>query len=391
MNTNNIAVTITGSGKITAVIEGIVHTIDTTHPNYANALQCVKDSNWQGFLDAVDLTRKVKDYFHNSDVQIIGGAINYKGEVIHNTLTDRVIKFMQQDLPFKPLLSFLSNLMENPSKRAVDELYNFLEVGELPITEDGYFLAFKNVKSDYKDIHSGTFDNSVGKVCEMRRNQVDEDKDRTCSYGLHFCSIAYLPNFSDSNGGHTMIVKINPKDVVAIPADYNNTKGRTCRYEVIGEYTDDWRSKLGRGENGFDSDLYSSDGGEYEEDEHEYCSDCQNILNVYDDQEEGLCNPCVDRRRNEKGEDLQCSADVGDECCGNNCCHEKPLVCGHCSDPIDNYEPNTNLCKSCAEYEEKSYGKPTPTPYHNVRDDKGRFTKKEVTLLNAIKEFFKKD
>ena len=32
-----------------------------------------------------------------------------------------------------------------------------------------------------------------------------------------------------------MILKINPADVVAIPKDYNNTKGRTCRYEVIGE------------------------------------------------------------------------------------------------------------------------------------------------------------
>jgi hypothetical protein len=34
-----------------------------------------------------------------------------------------------------------------------------------------------------------------------------------------------------------MIVKINPADVVSIPSDYNNAKGRACRYEVIGEHT----------------------------------------------------------------------------------------------------------------------------------------------------------
>ena len=33
-----------------------------------------------------------------------------------------------------------------------------------------------------------------------------------------------------------MILKINPRDVVSIPTDYNNSKGRTCRYEVIGEH-----------------------------------------------------------------------------------------------------------------------------------------------------------
>ena len=158
-NTNNIAVTITGQGKITACIEGAIHTIDATHPNYSKALQSVKESDWNGFLDAVDLTRKVKDFILNDNIKIEGGVINYKGEIVHNTLTKRVIDFMQQDLPFSPLLRFLENLMENSSKRAVDELYDFLDIGELPITEDGHFLAFKNVRSDFKDIHSGTFDN----------------------------------------------------------------------------------------------------------------------------------------------------------------------------------------------------------------------------------------
>ena len=339
-NTNNNAVTITGSGKITACINGSIHTIDTDHPNYSKALQSVKDENWDSFLDQVDLSRKVKDFILNTDVQIVDGAIIYKGEVVHNTLTKRVISFMQQDLPFKPLLNFLCNLMENPSKRAVDELYDFLEVGELPITEDGHFLAFKNVKSDYKDIHSGTFDNSVGKVCEMRRNQVDEDKDRTCSYGLHFCSIKYLPHFSDSCGGHTMIVKINPKDVVAIPSDYNNTKGRTCRYEVIGEYTDDWRSKLNRGENGWDSDLYSSDGGEYEDDDEQVCEDCGTSLDNYDEHET-LCNSCA-----------KPDEEIG--CCGGGC---------------------HNQCTGDTTASSDFGVKPNGHKFHNVRDALGKFIK----------------
>ncbi len=285
MNEHTTAVTITGSGKITAIIDGAVFTVDTDHSNYQNILQTVRDQDWTKFLDLVDLSRKVRDYAHNTSVEIKDGIIVFDGEPIHNTLTKRVINFMQQDLPFKPLLNFLCNLMENPSKRAVDELYDFLDVGELPITEDGHFLAFKNVKADYTDIYSGKFNNAVGSVCEMKRNQVDEDKDRTCSYGLHFCSIAYLPNFSDSNGGKTMIVKINPKDVVAIPADYNNTKGRTCRYEVVGEYTENWREKIGRGESGWDSPLYSSDGGEYEDEDYDNdcCDDCDCDDQAYDD------------------------------------------------------------------------------------------------------------
>jgi hypothetical protein len=32
-----------------------------------------------------------------------------------------------------------------------------------------------------------------------------------------------------------MILKINPRDVVSIPNDYGYSKGRACRYEIVGE------------------------------------------------------------------------------------------------------------------------------------------------------------
>jgi hypothetical protein len=66
----------------------------------------------------------------------------------------------------------------------------------------------------------------------MERHEVDDNKDRTCSSGLHFCSKDYLNSFG---GERVVIVKINPRDVVSIPSDYNDTKGRACRYEVVGE------------------------------------------------------------------------------------------------------------------------------------------------------------
>ena len=360
-NTNNNAVTITGSGKIAAVINGKAYNVNTDHPNYSKLLNSARVRDWQGFVDNIDISSSINAYLTNG-VQVVDGVVTYQGDALHNSLTKRIVDFIRNDLPSAPLVKFLENLLQNPSKRAVDELYDFLEVGELPITEDGCFLAFKNVKSDFKDIHSGTFDNSVGKVCEMLRNKVDEDKDRTCSYGLHFCSIAYLPHFRDSDGGHTMIVKINPKDVVAIPSDYNNTKGRTCRYEVIGEYTEDWRSKLDRGENGFDSPLYDEDGNEYEDDDnddYDVCQKCHETLtpDVYDGNGDLLCGECYD--------------DQYSGCCGGGC----------------------HSGSSCDTEEEKvvETPKPSPTPYYDVRDQKGRFTKKDKNvLLDALKSFFNK-
>lgn len=231
----NPAILISNSGRISAILAGKSYTVETDHPNYNRILQAVRSSAWETFKTLADIATSVRTFMGNGKVQLVDGAVVFNGEIMHNSITDRILNLMNKQLPFKPMVNFLENLMQNPSKRAVDELYGFLEFGNLPITADGHFLAFKNVRKNWKDIHSGTFDNSVGSICKMERNQVDEDKDRTCSYGLHFCSQDYLPQFRDSNGGHTVIVKINPADVIAIPSDYNNTKGRCCRYEVVAE------------------------------------------------------------------------------------------------------------------------------------------------------------
>ena len=67
---------------------------------------------------------------------------------------------------------------------------------------------------------------------------MDEDSTRTCSFGLHVCSYDYLPNFGTGGGDRVVICEVNPRDVVAIPQDYNNTKMRVCKYKVIAEVED---------------------------------------------------------------------------------------------------------------------------------------------------------
>ena len=217
--------------NIVVVIGNQSHTISKTHITYQKVLDAIKAQDWNSVKDLIEPKKLVLNY-GAGNVSIQGDQLFWKGAEFHNSLAIRMIQMLQDGFPVEPMVNFMENLMQNPSNRAVNELYGFLEKNQLPITPDGHFLAYKKVREDYRDYHSNTIDNSVGKVCEMERNMVDDDKDNTCSSGLHFCSQDYLAHFG---GSRTMIVKINPRDVVSIPSDYNDSKGRTCRYEVIGE------------------------------------------------------------------------------------------------------------------------------------------------------------
>jgi hypothetical protein len=161
--------------------------------------------------------------------------VRFDGVDVNSTIAERIIDLVTEGFDVEPLARFLDRLMDNPSETARNELYLFIESGNLVITPDGHFLAFKKVRDNYMDIHSGTFNNSVGNVCQMRREDVDSVRDNTCSRGLHFCSYSYLPHFGNGPGNKVMIVKIDPADVVSIPSDYANAKGRTWRYVVVGE------------------------------------------------------------------------------------------------------------------------------------------------------------
>lgn len=220
---------------VNIVIDSKSYTIEKEHPNFDEVKQVIKNQDWDGIIPLIDIGESLVK-FTAGNIVVEDGAVFYKNKGIHNVITDKIIAMMKEGYDYKPLTRFLDNLMRNPSKRAVDELYGFLETTRLPISEDGHFLAYKSVRSDYMDGYTGTIDNSVGEVVTMERHDVTDNKDITCSQGLHFCSLEYVRDFGwGGKGRHIMIVKIDPADVVSIPTDYNNSKGRCCRYEVVGE------------------------------------------------------------------------------------------------------------------------------------------------------------
>ena len=217
--------------NIIIMMNNNTHTINKSHLGYAKIIEAIKNNDWEAVADFLEPKKVVLDY-GKGNVSIKGETFFWKDKEMHNSLTTRMLNMLRDGFPIEPMVLFMENLMTNPSYRAVNELYGFLEKNNLPITPDGHFLAYKKVQDNYKDVYSGTFDNSVGKTVEMERNDVDDNCHNTCSKGLHFCSKEYLGSFG---GSRIMILKINPRDVVSIPTDYGFSKGRCCRYEVIGE------------------------------------------------------------------------------------------------------------------------------------------------------------
>jgi hypothetical protein len=222
------------------------------------------------------------------------GQVCYNGKPVHSVLANRIISFMQKKLPFEHLLRFMERLYSNPSAWAVESLFPFLETKGFPITEDGCFIGYKAVrKTDYRDLWEGTCDFTPGKSKEVlerkNRNQVDDNRQKECSFGYHVGTLSYAQSYG-SGRGQLILVKVAPEDVVSVPSEGQAQKIRCVWLESLSDYHNQnviEHELVDENMNGFD---------EYEDDDYEDDYEDEGYLDEYfdeDEYEDCSCEECT--------------------------------------------------------------------------------------------------
>lgn len=266
------------------IISGQSYNVRKDHQKYGVLLKAIKNRDSQLFLNNFSQQSVITSYIQSSPilngrVELRDDVVYYDGRPVHSTLTTRIVEFQREGLPFEPLLKFMEKLYQNPSSKAVNELYDFLENKNLPITLDGDFLAYKGLQLNYYSVTKGTLKlikgrcddagyvyNGIGEEIECARNEVDDDRDNECSYGLHVGGLNY--SGPGKFGERTVIVKVNPADVIAVPKDYNAQKARVCHYVVMEDYQAPLPDNLATNDNNDnDAEWYDHYIGTYDENE----------------------------------------------------------------------------------------------------------------------------
>lgn len=225
------------------VIDGRSYPVESDHPHREQIQTLVNntedlDTVAQELRELVVPSEGVRTFLeaegNAQGVEIRGGRIFYKGEPVHSGLGERIVRLKASGGRYRWLFPFLANVEEMESRSARESLFDFLDHRGCPITTDGYFLAFKGVREDYTDIHSGTFRNRVGDRPRVARRDVDDDRNNACSHGLHVGAEDFARMFA--RGGRVMVVKVRPQDVVCVPV-HEPEKVRVTTYEVVAEAT----------------------------------------------------------------------------------------------------------------------------------------------------------
>lgn len=197
-------------------------------------------------LGLMDLKSVIENYTVGLlSVNTLG--VTYNNRALHTIDAARLMAFLRDGLPYKPIANYIARKMKNPSHRAINEMYNFLEHKGMPLTLSGKFIAYKGVRTDFWSISGnvktvvlqgnvdsqGRILNTIGATIEVERSSVDDDFRNHCSAGLHVGSLAYAKGW----GQRVLLVEVDPADVVSVPDDCQCQKLRCCKYTIVGEYS----------------------------------------------------------------------------------------------------------------------------------------------------------
>jgi len=295
-----------GNGSITVVVPGHgIKVTDNTNPNWDKIQELVKIGD-TSVVDLFDLADTVSKRFANlssklSDrVKVDNGHVFVDDNQINNTLTDKIVSFLNEGLDFEPLVNFLVLVLDNPNDHSREQLYRWLDTHNFTITPSGWIVGYKGVVSDpthgYKSVHSGKatvngvthtgqIPNPLGATVEMRRPEVTHDPNVGCHQGLHVGTYEYARSFAR---GGVLEVHVNPVDVVSVPTDSGDAKMRVCRYLVVKEINAPYSSSL---RTPTEDDF---DWGESDDEDDGEC-DCWNDNGLY-------CDGCEDEEIEESEE-----------------------------------------------------------------------------------------
>lgn len=177
-------------------------------------------------------------------------AVNTKtGSVIpHAHKLSSQMKAASKLKDFRGFVNFLNRLEPVLKDRghSAEDLMKFIEHGDLPIADDGCIVIYKRLKEKqgtFVDVHSGNIKQNVGSYVFMKPGLVDPNRRQDCSNGLHVASLGYLSSFS---GNITVMAKVRPEDVFAVP-EYSRTKMRVCGYHILAVLPESLRNHVNSG------------------------------------------------------------------------------------------------------------------------------------------------
>jgi len=222
--------------------KNVPHVADSSHPNFnviINELKSGEFSEDNNSFKLFDLSYKHKfvydgnSGFSDEEFIIDRSGVKFNGQLIHNTICDRIVENWTNGLPIDNLVNFLRGLLNNPYDTVVQNLYSYLEKYQLAINEAGNIVGIKAVNPNLTSIFSPSFQYPKAGIVSEPLHLLEKNPLAGCGRGLYFGFHDFVFNYGHSDS-QVLALEIDPAHIIGIPQDSGYQKMRAHTLNVLG-------------------------------------------------------------------------------------------------------------------------------------------------------------
>lgn len=258
--------TLSHDGTIVLYADGEVYTVRTDHRGYATIADALKREDYHTALSSLDFVARLADYVSSTGLlRVDRRRVYYRDRELKFAFVQRLIHMLEEGAPVANFVRYIERSMMNPSRTCIEELFKFSDNPQkrtpLPLLPDGRVLAYKTVREDWYDWHTGKVlytplhikyadDPRVddmswlldqpGELIGVPRWEVDDNAANLCSTGFHAGTFEYVKRFHAGSPRKFLAVAIDPSQVVAASGESSQDKIRChvleCRQELTEDY-----------------------------------------------------------------------------------------------------------------------------------------------------------
>jgi hypothetical protein len=227
-----------------AYIDGEMYTISESDPHFENVVAQLDEGVYKPELFDVYKAMEHSYTRLGERFAVLGRTILFDNDPIEGPAQEMLLKFLDAGEDTAPYVRYLEKLATNPDDHSREQGLVWMGRNDFQIAPDGDIWCYKGMYPK-GDGYAPNYNGSVlingercgaaekgqrnGDIVEMPRSETSSDPHSPCATGLHVANW----NFASGYASHTVLVKVNPRDIVNVPyADAE--KMRVCRYIVCG-------------------------------------------------------------------------------------------------------------------------------------------------------------
>ncbi len=180
--------------------------------------EMAKAENWEGVMNELDPDLRIGARTGGEVSVVDNKLITANGDILPDAFRRKMNEMISVGASIKPFIELWQRLKNNPEPWVIQQLCHHIVKNNVFILDDGRFVLYKSVNSNWTSHYDRKTLNIVGTTTSVPRSECDLNPRVGCAAGLHTAPWQYVENTYGRKQDQRIIeLFCSPEHIISVP------------------------------------------------------------------------------------------------------------------------------------------------------------------------------